>query len=173
MASKKKVKAVLPRATAATFEKVKRNVANQRQAATLKERKMQNPSEQIEKMNRDLTTRIEEVANFNRNNLDAAVQAANCLAEGVKDVNQAIFNHIQQTLQMAMTTGKAMMGVKTLRDLMELQSEYVKSTFDTLMADTTKISEIAVRCSSEAVEPINARVTEVVEKVSSRAKNAA
>ena len=181
--ARKTIKSVLPvsnaTANAATFDKVKRNVANNvtetvvtKMAKTM-ESKMQNAAEQIEKANRELATRVEEAASFNSNNLDAAVQAVNVVAEGIKDVNQTICNSIQQALQTAMSTGKAMMGVKNLRDLMEIQTNYIKSSFDTVMADTTKISEIAVRCSSQAAEPISARVTEVVEKVSKVTKRAA
>ena len=185
--TKKTIKSVLPATHAATFDKVKHNVANSvtetpvsgivtKMAKTMAltvETKMQNAAEHIEKANRELSSRVEEATSFTSNNLDAAVQAVNVVAEGIKDVNQTICNSIQQALQTAMSTGKAMMGVKSLRDVMQIQSEYIKTTFDTVMADTTKISEIAVRCSSQAAEPLNARVTEVVEKVSKVAKRAA
>lgn len=177
--AKKTIKSVLPATHAATFDKVKRNVANNvsetvvTKIAKTMESKMQNAAEQIEKANREIASRVEEAASFNSNNLDAAVQAVSVVAEGIKDVNQTVCNSIQQALQTAMSTGKAMMGVKSLRDLMEIQSEYIKSTFDTLMADSTKLSEIAVRCSSQAAEPLSARVTEVVEKVSKGVKRAA
>jgi len=169
----------MPTTHAATLDKVKQNVAN-KTVTTLRtpinkrmENKMQNAAEHIEKANQQISSHLQDAASFSRNNVDAAVQAVTVVAEGIKDVHETLFNSIQQSLQNAASTGKAMMGVKSLRDLMELQTEYVKSTFDTLMADGTKISEIAVRCSSQAAEPISARVSEVVEKVSNRTKNAA
>lgn len=177
--TKKTIKSVLPTTGAVTFDKVKRNVANTvnqtlvTKLAQTMESKMQNAAEHIEKANEHISSQLHEVAHFNRDNLDAAVQAVTVVAQGLKDLNQTVFQSIQQALQTAMSTGKAMMGVKNLRDLMEVQSEYVKATFDTVMADSTKISEIAVRCGSQAAEPINARVTQVVEKVSNRAKRAA
>ena len=134
---------------------------------------MQNTTEQFEKANREFYSRFEELSSFNRNNLDAAVQAANIIADGMKDISQAIFGHMQQSAQSAMATGKAMLAVKTLRELVELQSEYARATLDSLMADSTKISEITVRCTSEAAEPISARVNDVVEKISETAKRAA
>lgn len=134
---------------------------------------MQNPTEQIEKMNREMASRMEEFANFNRNNVDAALKASNVIAEGMKDMSQAMMANVQQSAQSAIATGKAMMGVKTLRELMEIQSEYIRSVFDSMMSEGTRLSEIAVRCSTEAAEPINARVTEVVEKISERARKAA
>ncbi len=134
---------------------------------------MQNASDHMEKANKEFFNKVEEASSFSRNNLDAAVQAANIMADGMKDVSQAVFNHMQQSVQNAMATGKAMLAVKTMRELMDLQSEYVRSTMDTLMAESTKISEITVRCTSEAAEPINARVHEVVEKISDRARKVA
>jgi phasin family protein len=177
--AKKTIKSVMPAPHAATFDKIKRNVANKvtttlvTTVANTMETKMQNAAEQFEKANEQISTQLHEVAHFNRDNLEAAVQTVNAVAQGLKDVNQTVFHSLQQSLQSAMTTGKAMMGVRNLRDLMELQSQFIKSTFDTVMADTTKISEIAVRCGSQAAEPINARVTKVVEKVSNSAKRAA
>lgn len=177
--ARKTIKSVLPAPQAATFDRVKHNVANNvtesvvtKMAKTM-ESKMQNAAEHIEKANRELSSRLEEATNFSSSNLDAAVQAVSVVAEGIKDINQAICSSIQQSLQTAMSTGKAMMGVKSLRDLVELQSEYIKSTYSTAIADSTKISEIATRCSSQASAPISARVNEVVEKVSSSVKRAA
>lgn len=160
-------KSVLPTATAETFAKVKRNAANQM------ENTMQNAAEHIEKTSKEFMSRMEEAATFNRSNMEAMVEAANVWAEGTKDISQALFTSLQQSLQQAMQTGKAMLGVKSLRDVVELQNEYVKSTLDSVMSESTRISEIAVRCTTEAAEPLNARVTEVVEKISERAKKAA
>jgi phasin family protein len=168
-------KSILPKSTVVTFENIKRNAANQREtimqnnAQNAFQNVAQSAAENIEKANQQLTKSLEEAASFNSNNLDAAVQAANCVATGIKDVNQAVFGHIQQTVQSAITTGKAMMAVKSLKDLMDIQQQYIKTTFDSFMTEGTKISEIAVRCSNEAAEPINARVTDVVGKVSKAA----
>ncbi len=177
--TKKTIKSVLPATSAATFDKVKRNVANKMTdtmvstMARTMETKMQNAAEQIEKANEQISNKLHEVAHFNRDNLDATVQTVTVLAQGMKDVNQTVMSSIQQSVQTAMSTGKAMMGVKNLRDLMELQTQFMRTAFDSMMADTTKISEIAVRCSSQVAEPISARVSEVVEKVSNRANRAA
>jgi phasin family protein len=148
-------------------EKLKNNFANQM------ENNMQNASEHVEKATKEFMSRMEEVAALNRNHMEAVMQASNIMAEGVKDMSQAVFSHCQTTLQNSMSTGRAMMGVKTLRELMELQSAYVKGMFDAMMADSTKISEIAVRCTSEAAEPISASVTSVVERIADRTKTAA
>lgn len=159
--------AAAPAVLTDTLERMKQNVANQM------ENTMQNASEQIEKVNREFISKFEEVAAFNRNNFEACNQAANILAAGLKDLSQAVFTTMQSNLENTVSTSKAMMGVKTMRDLFELQSQYVKSCFDSAMSESTKLSEIAVRCTSEAVEPINNRVTAVVETIADRTRKVA
>ena len=132
-----------------------------------------NISEQIEKTQRQLAGSVEEVTTFSKSNVEACTQAASILSSGLQDISQAIFNHMQASMQNAMNTSKALLGVKTMRDLVDLQTAYVKGTFDSLMSESTKLSEIAVRVSSQAAEPINARVSDVVEKISERVKKVA
>jgi phasin family protein len=134
---------------------------------------MQNPTGNFEKTSKEFMTRMEEAASLNRSHMEACVQAGTIMAEGMKDMSQAVFNNMQTAVQSSVEAGRAMMGVKTLRELMSLQTEYMKSLFDTMMSDSTRISEIAVRCTSEAAEPISASVTSVVEKIADRAKSAA
>lgn len=158
---------VLPLAVAGAFESMKRN------GAFSMENTMQNMTEQFEKMNRDCMSRLEEAAAFNRCNVDAALKASNAVAEGMKEMSEAVLSHVQQATQSAMAAGKAMMGVKTMRELMDIQAEYMRATLDAMMAEGTRISEITVRCTTEAAEPLNARMTDVVEKLSERARKAA
>ncbi len=134
---------------------------------------MQNAAEQIEKANKEFLTRIEDAASFNRNNVEACMQAANIMASGMKDMSQAMASTMQASMENAMSTSKAMMGVKTMRDLVELQSNYMKNMLDSMMSETTKISEIAVRCTSEAAEPISERVNNMVVQIADRSKRAA
>lgn len=149
---------------AEVFENMRQNVANQM------ENGMQNVTEQMEKANREFMSRMEEAAAINRNNIEACLKAANIISSGMKDLGQAVSATVQSSMENTMATGKAMMGVKTMRDLLELQSEYMKALMDSMMSETTKISEIAVRCTSEAAEPISECVSDMVVKITDRAK---
>lgn len=149
------------------FENARQNVANQMESG------MQTASQQFEKANRDFMSRMEEAATLNRNNVEACLKAANIIASGMKDLGQAVSATMQSSMENTMATSKAMMGVKTMRDLLELQSEYLKGIMDSMMSETTKISEIAVRCTSEAAEPISECVSDMVVKITDRAKNRA
>lgn len=162
-----KSKTALPAPAADTFEKVKRNAANNMESTMI------NAAEQFEKMSQDVLARFEDAAGASRGNLEAAIQAANIVAEGTKDIQRLVLAQAQQALEASLNASRALFGIKNVQDFAGLQSDYVKSSFDTLMAEATKISEVAVRCTSQAAEPINARINETVEKLGAQFKKAA
>ena len=46
------------------------------------------------------------------------------------------------------------MGCKTVNDLMELQNDVTKKTYDKAVGEITKISEMSVKTVNEAAKPI-------------------
>jgi phasin family protein len=58
-----------------------------------------------------------------------------------------------------------MVGVKTLREAVDLQADFAKGNFDKFVAESTKMSETVVKVANDAMEPITARVNVSVEKI--------
>ena len=59
---------------------------------------------------------------------------------------------------------KALMGAKTVKEAVDLQSDYARKRFDKIVAEGTRISEMAVQVGSQAFEPIQDQFTKTVEK---------
>jgi phasin family protein len=57
------------------------------------------------------------------------------------------------------------MGCKDLREVVDVQSDFARESFDRLMNEGSKLSEIGVKVANEALEPIQARVNVAVEKI--------
>ena len=70
-----------------------------------------------------------------------------------------------QPVKVTRLTAKALMGCKTLRDVIDLQADFARSNFDALVAEGTKLSETSFKLTNEAIAPIQARVTVAVEKL--------
>ena len=58
------------------------------------------------------------------------------------------------------------MSCKTVNDLMELQNDVSKKTYDKAVGEMTKISEMSVKTVNEAAKPIQKSMTETFEKIS-------
>lgn len=51
------------------------------------------------------------------------------------------------------------------KQALEIQNEAAKTSFDKLMAEGNKITELSIKVANEAIEPIQARVNVAVEKL--------
>lgn len=120
--------------------------------------------EQFEKASQQLFRGYDDLAAFSKENIDAAVQASTILAKGMEDLSKAMMAYAQSSVEQSVETGKVLLGVKTLRELVDLQSSYAKSSFDRLVSEGTKLSELSVKITNDAFAPLNARINAVVEK---------
>jgi len=121
--------------------------------------------EQIEKASQTAYKSFEEMSKLQKDNWDAMVAASQIWAKGAEVIGKAWMGLAQETLETAATTAKAMVGVKTLREAVDLQADFAKGNFDKFVAESTKMSETVVKVANDAMEPITARVNVSVEKI--------
>lgn len=121
--------------------------------------------EQFEKASVSAFKAYEELSKFHKDNYDAYLAASSIFAKGAENVGKAWMSLTQESLETAAQTAKALLGAKTLREAVDLQSDFAKSNFDKLVAEGTKLSELSVKVANEAFAPLNARVNVAVEKM--------
>lgn len=107
---------------------------------------------------------LDDFADFNKGNLDAAVKAGTVAAKGFETIGKEVMAYHQQAFEAGMDRATALLGCKTLQDFVEVQTDIARSHFDAFVAQGTRISEISVKATNEAAEPINVRVNEATEK---------
>lgn len=151
--------AVQAKETVENFVKV-----GQEAAAKNYEQALAMTKEHVEKASQQFYKNIDDLASFNKDNVEAVVKSSSIFAKGYEDLSKSLMAYAQSAMDLGMATGKAMMTVKTVRELVDLQSEYAKASFDGLLAETAKLSEMSVKVTSDALEPINARVNVAMEK---------
>ncbi len=61
------------------------------------------------------------------------------------------------------------MGAKTINDVFDIQSEMMKTNFDSFVAESTRLSEMSMKVANEAMAPLQSSFTTFVERVSKRA----
>ncbi len=121
--------------------------------------------EQIEKAQAQTTKSFEGMAAFSKENVDAFVTASTLYAKGFENVGKAWYALGQETLEASSAVAKALLGAKTLKEAVDLQTDFAKTTFDKYAAESTKLSEMTIKSANEALQPINARVNVAVEKM--------
>lgn len=120
--------------------------------------------EQVEKVSKQAFQTYDDLTAFNKDTVEAVVASSQILAKGFETVSKTWVAFAQSSMEQSVSAAKALLTVKTLREAMDLQAEFARTSFDTLVAETTKVSELSVKVANEAIEPISARVNAAVEK---------
>lgn len=124
---------------------------------------------QMEKFGPSAFKGYEDISSIGKENVEAAVKSSQILAKAAEEMSKAIVNFTQASLEMGMQAGQSMLAVKTMQDLVEAQNEFAKNTFDHVVAGTSKISDMAMKVTNEAIEPISQRLNETIEKITKAA----
>src|SRR5258708_9502762 len=129
------------------------------------ERMFRATKEQVEKASASAFKTYEDLSKFSKENLEAYVAAGTTVAKGFESIGRAWVNFTQETFEASAQVAKALLSAKTLREAVDVQTDFAKTTFDKLVAEGTKVSEISVKVANEAVEPISARLNAAIQKL--------
>lgn len=121
--------------------------------------------EQVEKASAQILKGFDELTALTKGNVDAVVKSGTIVAKGAEEAGKQVAAFTQSSLEKSVATGKALLAVKTIQELVELQNAYAKSSFDALVAETTKLQQLTVKVANEALAPINERVNVTVEAI--------
>ncbi len=106
-----------------------------------------------------------DVAAFNKDTVEALVKSANATAKAMESINAEILAYSKQSVEDSIQATKAIMSARSVKEFFELQTDYSKTTFDSLVNESTKLTDLFVGATKEAFAPIQNRVTAAVEKV--------
>lgn len=120
--------------------------------------------EQVEQASQTLFRRYDEAASFSRDNVDAYVQSSTLFAKGVESLSKELMTIAQSAVEANVATTRALFGAKSVREVIDLQTEFSRSRFDALVAESAKLAELGMTLASETIEPIQARLNATVEK---------
>jgi len=106
----------------------------------------------------------EEFVSFGQGNMEAVVKSGQIWAAGVQDLSKSFAATAQAQLDSTVAAWKALAGVKSLKDVMELQTSLARTSVESAMNETGKITDASIKLAEQAIAPITARVTLAVEK---------
>lgn len=108
----------------------------------------------------------DDVAAIGKSNVDALIQAGTSFYRGWEELTLSLVGLTQSQVEASMSAAKALLGAKTLAEFTDLQNAYTKTTFDNAVSEASRLSELAIRITSETVEPLSARMTATIEHLS-------
>jgi phasin family protein len=111
-------------------------------------------------------TRIaEELTDLGRGNVEALVASTKVVAKGVEKIGQEVTEYSRKSFEEASAALKAFAEVKSPTDFFRLQSEFARTQFDSLVGETSRLSETMIKLAGDVAEPLAGRYTVAAEKV--------
>jgi len=160
--------AVLPveAAVAASQETMEAVVKAGTQAATKSyEQAVALAQEQVEKASSNLFQGYDDVASLGQGSVEACVESSTLLAKGVEALGKQMMNFAQGTMEANLATAMALMSVQTLREVIDLQTDFSRSRLDSLVAESAKLTELSLALANDSVAPLQAQLNANVEKL--------
>jgi phasin family protein len=106
----------------------------------------------------------EDMLQFGRENVEAVVKAGSIVAKGVQDLSHQWVVLAQASIDEQVAVGKALIGAKSIKEVVDLSSTAAKTGFDKLFAEGSKLSQASTKVAEEAISPLTTRMSAAVEK---------
>ncbi len=106
----------------------------------------------------------EDFVAFGQGNLEAMMKAGQIWAAGVQEIGKQVAATAQGSVEETMATVKALATVKSLKDAIDLQTGFARTTIEKTMAESGKLTDASIKLTEQTLAPITARVSLAVEK---------
>ena len=136
------------------------------QQATEQFRGVINNASEQSKVAMEKTSRFaEEIADLARGNMEAFVASSKTAAKYVETLTQGAADYNRRSFEQASATLRSFAEVKSPTDFFRLQSDYARSAFDSMIAESGRVSETVVKMSGDVAEPITSRYSVAAERL--------
>jgi phasin family protein len=108
---------------------------------------------------------VEEMADLGRGNIEAMVASSKTAAKYVETLTQGAADYNRRSFEQASATLRSFAEVKSPTDMFRLQSDFARSAFDQMVAESARVSETMVKMTGDVVEPITSRYSVAAERL--------
>ena len=105
------------------------------------------------------TTKLyETVGEFNKETVEAYIASATIAGNGFQAVAQDSSAYAKKSIEDAVAASKAMMGSKSIHEVIELQTSFAKNAFASYVSQLSQINQAFVAIAKASSAPLQARV---------------
>ena len=121
--------------------------------------------EQVQKSFPQAAEQFEEMASFQRANLEALFAASATAMKGAETLSEELMALGKKAMDDGMANSKKLLECKTMQDVLSLQTDLACAQMEELMAHGSKFTDLAMQMANEIAEPIQQRFGQAAEKL--------
>ena len=108
----------------------------------------------------------EQFVAFGQGNVEALTSSGQILANGLQELGKQIAASTQASIEETAATYRALTGIKSFKDAMELQASLMRSMVQRSVTETGRVADASLKLVEQAMAPITARVSVATEQFS-------
>ena len=109
---------------------------------------------------------VEDMQKMGKDQLDAATVSATALSKGIQQIATETSEFSKKSFEASTGLFEKLAGVKTLDKVIEVQTEFAKSAYESLVAQASKMGELYTAIAKDVYKPVE----EAFAKVQAAAK---
>ena len=109
----------------------------------------------------------EELADLTRANVEAIVEAGRVAVEGARSIGQDVVARGRDGVEQTAGAIRSLAEAKSPTEFVQIQSELARTSFDRMVAETSRLTESMVKLAGEAFQPLSNRASANTERFNS------
>jgi hypothetical protein len=102
--------------------------------------------------------KVEDIQQYGKEHFETAVASANTLQSGVQAIATAYGDYAKKSFEDGKSFVEKLSGVKSLDKVIEVQTEYAKSAYETFVAESQKIGQLYADLAKQTYKPFEGLV---------------
>jgi phasin family protein len=103
----------------------------------------------------------EDMQKFGKDSMAMAMSSLGAFSKSAQAIAVEVVDYSKKSVEDSAAAWEKLLGAKSLEKAMELQSEYLKSSYEDFVAEATKLGELYVDLAKEAYKPFEGALAKV------------
>jgi phasin family protein len=95
----------------------------------------------------------EEMTKFSKDSMETAMSSLGAWSKSAQAIVVEVTDYSKKTAEGSAAAWEKLLGAKTMEKAMEVQSEFLKSSYSDFVAEATKLGELYAALAKEAYKP--------------------
>jgi hypothetical protein len=110
----------------------------------------------------DMVKNIDEMQQFGKENMDATMKSFGVFSKSAQAIAVELADYSKKVFEQGTAATEKLIGAKSLEKAIEVQSDYVKNSYEGFVAEATKLGELYADLAKEAYKPFESHFGKVV-----------
>jgi hypothetical protein len=96
---------------------------------------------------------LDDMQKVGKDNMDATLRSFGAVSKSVQAIAVEVADYSKKSFEQSTAAMEKLFGAKSIEKAIEVQSDYVKSTYEGFVAEATKLGELYTELAKESYKP--------------------